>query len=431
MDIFVSGRAMPEKVSPPSFKSEFIRALFLAAFGEKKCTINFIGEPCDDVRASIKLLSELGADISIEEKSNGSTAVIIPIGKASCRKSPLKLVCFESAALMRFTAAFCAVHGIDADIEGKRTLVKRDMSRDADELSSLGVTSSYKDGVFSVRGSITSYDIALSPSVSSQLASGFMLALSAFGKGSIAFKNTPVSFPYLELTNEVILSFGGKSSLCGQGFSVTGKCTGLSEYTVHSDPTGAAAVLVFAAASKKKVTVSGLSDPFKMPDGKIIRILKECGFPISETESGVMFDGSVQGKAFSADFNDCPDLFPSCAVLAAIVNGESRLTGLSRLWAKEISRADKADKILRSHGIKVLSERDADGRICRMTITGGTPLGTGDNDPEGDHRTAMALAALAASCGGFTVKGAECVSKSYPAFFRDTGCTSEGAENNE
>ena len=53
-------------------------------------------------------------------------------------------------------------------------------------------------------------------------------------------------------------------------------------------------------------------------------------------------------------------------------------------------------------------------------IEGVDELSGGTVDAAGDHRIAMMAAVLAARCAGpSTILGADCVSKSYPAFFDD------------
>ena len=55
-----------------------------------------------------------------------------------------------------------------------------------------------------------------------------------------------------------------------------------------------------------------------------------------------------------------------------------------------------------------------------LLITGSPTLAGGIVDAAGDHRIAMMAAVMATRCTGpTTIVGAECVSKSYPNFFKD------------
>ena len=53
-----------------------------------------------------------------------------------------------------------------------------------------------------------------------------------------------------------------------------------------------------------------------------------------------------------------------------------------------------------------------------LIIEGGVPRGA-EIGSFSDHRIAMAFAMLGAATGNMTIHGAECVSKTYPAFWRD------------
>jgi 3-phosphoshikimate 1-carboxyvinyltransferase len=61
-------------------------------------------------------------------------------------------------------------------------------------------------------------------------------------------------------------------------------------------------------------------------------------------------------------------------------------------------------------GISVREEKDA------MFITGAVPQGA-VIDSKGDHRIAMAFSILGVMAGNAVIKGAECVSKTYPEFW--------------
>jgi len=63
-------------------------------------------------------------------------------------------------------------------------------------------------------------------------------------------------------------------------------------------------------------------------------------------------------------------------------------------------------------GIAVTEEAD------RLTVTGGQPRGA-VIDSHDDHRIAMAFAVLGMVAGETVIRGAECVSKTYPRFWED------------
>ena len=106
------------------------------------------------------------------------------------------------------------------------------------------------------------------------------------------------------------------------------------------------------------------------------------------------------------------DELPILMVAAVGATGRTVLHGLAELRVKETDRIHSMVSGLRQLGVQVrLVEPDT------VEIDGG-PLRGGIADSAGDHRTAMSLAIAGMMAqGATTVRGAECVSKSFPDFF--------------
>ena len=115
-------------------------------------------------------------------------------------------------------------------------------------------------------------------------------------------------------------------------------------------------------------------------------------------------------RAFEFDATQCPPL----AALAAACEGESLITGTSRLAHKESDRAETLREEYAKVGIEIdLSTPDV------MRIRGGA-IRPARVFSHGDHRIAMSMAVSALrSSGAITIEGAEAVAKSYPRFFED------------
>ena len=106
--------------------------------------------------------------------------------------------------------------------------------------------------------------------------------------------------------------------------------------------------------------------------------------------------------------------FDLLAALAAACEGESLITGTSRLAHKESDRAETLREEYAKVGIEIdLSTPDV------MRIRGGA-IRPARVFSHGDHRIAMSMAVSALrSSGAITIEGAEAVAKSYPRFFED------------
>ena len=100
------------------------------------------------------------------------------------------------------------------------------------------------------------------------------------------------------------------------------------------------------------------------------------------------------------------------ACVAAAAEGETRVVNASRLRLKESDRLSTTAALLRALGGTV--EELPDG----LVIHGGGGLRGGEVDSCNDHRIAMSAAVAAGLCTeSVTVSGAQCVKKSYPAFW--------------
>ena len=109
---------------------------------------------------------------------------------------------------------------------------------------------------------------------------------------------------------------------------------------------------------------------------------------------------------------DIPDLVPILAVCAAAKQG-AVFTDIRRLRLKESDRVASVIAMIEALGGK------AEANENTLTVCG-TGLRGGVVDAVNDHRIAMASAIAATVCTeNVTILGAECVKKSYPAFWEE------------
>ena len=221
---------------------------------------------------------------------------------------------------------------------------------------------------------------------------------------------------------------GGEDFLETQDWAL---CTGLNfrikgpqayqaaSFAIEADWSGAAPFLV-AGAVFGDIEVTGLDTASLQADISIMDILMEAGASMSQLEDGSLHVMRAPLSPFKADLNNCPDLFPIVAVLAAFCPGESELLGVERLRHKETDRAAAIVEMLEAMGVTVTVDEDL------MTITGmglsqrlasGNLLKGGKFRSHGDHRMVMALkvASLGAS-SPVEIDDVDCVAKSFPQF---------------
>ena len=143
---------------------------------------------------------------------------------------------------------------------------------------------------------------------------------------------------------------------------------------------------------------------------------------MSQTDSptGAIHVQRAPLSPFRTDLNNCPDLFPMVAVLAAFCPGESHILGVERLRHKETDRAAAIEQALRQMGVPVRVEEDemvVEGMGLTQRLATGRLLKGGKFASHSDHRMVMALkvAALGAD-SPVEIDDVGCVAKSFPNF---------------
>jgi 3-phosphoshikimate 1-carboxyvinyltransferase len=157
--------------------------------------------------------------------------------------------------------------------------------------------------------------------------------------------------------------------------------------------------------------------PSAQGDSRIVAILKEMGADIRwDVESGIVAVKGAKGtlKGIQVDMRANPDLVPTVAVLAAVADGITEITGVAHLRYKETDRLKLITEELKKMGVGI--EEKAGG----LVIEGKTNLKAAKVYSHDDHRLAMALTIAGLYAHGETViEAVECAKISYPSFFDD------------
>lgn len=390
-------------VSAPPSKSVAHRLLIAASLKKGKTEIRNVGQS-DDVLATVRCLTALGADIALE---NGNATVR---GIEGCPPAP-HLSAGESGSTLRFMLPLAAALCAEFSFGGTEKLLSRPNGA---LLSALAANGTEIVGT-NARGRLHSGEFILDATVSSQYTTGLLLALPTLsGDSRIRLVGEPVSRPYLDITLSVLALAGIRYKQETDGFTVFGnQAYRLPDRVLcEGDWSGAAFPLVAGALFEGGVTVTGLTHHSTQGDRLILSVLKEAGAKVTETENAVTVRAQER-KAFSVDLTNAPDLAPALAALAAACQGESRLYGVQRLRIKESDRIEAILSMLRAAGIPCSYNGEY------IAITGATPTAA-DFCGQNDHRIVMSSALLASLCEGESrISTAEAVKKSYPCFFDD------------
>lgn len=387
-------------------KSVAHRLLICAALSDNPTEIICPAESLD-IAATARCLASLGAEITLHD----GVYSVFPIKE----KKEAVLSCGESGSTLRFLIPVAAALGRDVTFTGEGRLPERPVSPLADCLASRGAAIDY-DGTLplTTHGGLCGGRFTLPGNVSSQFISGLIFALPLLAEDSeIDITGKIESLPYIKMTLDAVSSFGIKAKMQGNKIIIPGKQTYRSpgKLTVEGDWSNAAFWLCLGALSENGITVHGLKSDSIQGDRAVLDILSRFGAEITRGDTGI----TVRKKTLSAvriDASGIPDLVPVLSVVAAVANGETRITGAGRLRIKESDRIESTVNMLRSLGA------DAEPLSDGIRIFGKKRLSGGRVDSANDHRIAMSAAiAAAVSDGAVSIYGAEAVRKSYGDFY--------------
>ncbi len=397
-----------------SSKSWLHRALICAALAEGKTELRCHGFG-EDVLATADCLRALGA--TVEQTPDAFTVC----GGISAKTATL--FCRSSAATLRFLLPVATACGVSAEFVCSPQLKNRPITPLCEELSRHGVRIERTETGLRCEGRLQPGDYSIDGSISSQYLSGLLLALPILVDDSkIMLTDKPASASYISLTQSVQTLFGVDTINNNPAFripnselSVPGRQTYRTpgSLTAEGDWSNAAPFLCAGAFSDSGVTVTGLSVNSVQGDRKMLDLLARFGAEVCVSDAAVTVRrGSLHG--ICTDASDVPDLVPLLALLGACAEGETTISNVARLRAKESDRLQTTADTLNALGACVTVTQGG------LRISGTGQLHGGTVTSFGDHRIAMLAAVASLACTqSVLLDGSEAVSKSYPDFFND------------
>lgn len=401
MDITIFPEKLNGTVASIPSKSHAHRLFVCAALADQPTSIE-IPTLCDDLVATLSCISGLGGEI---EHCYGQAENISPI-----RHLPESAVanCGESGSTLRFFLPLAGALGVDTvfHLEGKlpyRPLsplweeMERNgcklswMSRSAIQASGTRIPRSVTAGLH-LSGQLRAGHYRIDGEVSSQFISGLLMALPLLdGESHLELMGRVESKPYVDMTLHTLSQFGVQ----WKDFHTPGKQIFKSPGNVRVEGDWSNAAFWLAAdAIGSNIHVTGLNSDSVQGDKAIANLLPQIKNNITISAA------------------DIPDLVPILAVVASANQG-AVITDVRRLRLKESDRISAIVDMLGALGGRAVAD-DNTLTVYPSDLTGGTV------DAYGDHRIAMAAAIASTVCKQpVTILGAECVSKSYPAFWKE------------
>lgn len=416
------------------------------------------------------------SDLSDSSTDTATGTTLTIKGAGSSVNMPDKLNVGESGLLTRLMIPIVAAlgKGQPIEIDGIGTLPARPLKGASEIMAGFGTVLRPLNPApevhvpLTVQGPLLPGKTSISGKGGSQLISGLLMALPLLPGDSTLHIHDPKSIPYMFITADVLRRFGiriGSEMEGGEDFLETqdwSLCTGITfkikggqkyspaAFDIEGDWSAAANFLV-AGALFGDVRLTGLDTTSLQADISIMDILMEAGASLSQIEDEPQDEESANVKdsndneaadaqeanapqghrglitaqkaplrAFDTDLNNCPDLFPIVAILAAFCHGRSNIQGFKRLASKESDRGAAILNMLTQMGVEASAAGDIlsiTGESVESRLLNGHLLKGGEYTSSHDHRMAMALT-VASWCADSPIQidDTTCIAKSFPAF---------------
>lgn len=419
------------EIQIPCSKSVAQRAILAAALAEGRTVLeNF--EPCNDIMGAVRVIEKLGADVTI----SGTTLTVTGKG-ADTLKGASEIFTGESGLLTRLLiplAAYLTSSSGTIRINGEGSILNRNLGESVAALEAAGARCTSNNGLLPLEISAPhglKTTMEFSGKESSQIVSGFLMMLPLLETDTTLTITNPSSIPYIELTLRVLEKFGiqiqQEKFLPGK---IIYRIAGKQKYApaciyLDSDWSSASNFAV-AGALCKGITLQNMPIGSAQADEYILTLLEEMGHKVEKEGNGSTCNVKItpgENNAAPATercitLKDCPDLFPTAAVLACHTPGTTILEGVGRLSQKESNRAESIYSELVKLGYGITIEGDkmyicGKGENRRKEGLQTAVLGCSHND----HRIAMMLY-IEALTGSRSIRldNIRCINKSFPSF---------------
>ena len=410
-------RNLDATVQIPGSKSFTQRALVTAFLADGKSLLQNALLSEDSIYL-MEALKDLGAEIRIVGKDVQVT------GAGGRLKNPGRDIYLgDNGTAMRFLTSLVALGEGEYTLTGTERLCQRPIGALVEALRSLGIEARSKgrDGFPPVAvkaGGLPGGSIVFKNIESSQFVSSLMICSPYARKETVIdLEGSVRSYPYLEMTKEVMEAFGVpvQQERTNQ-FRISGRNRYRSrEYPVEGDASSASYFFLAAAICGGRVRVENLNPRSRQGDIEFPAILEKLGCRVIRGESWVevLGDGLNRGD-YAFDLGNMPDMVPGLAVLATRRFGRTLIRNVAHLRLKESDRLKALATELRKLGIQAQETEDG------LAVEGGPAKGTAIETYK-DHRMAMSFAILGLAVPDIEIQNPGCVGKSFPDFWEKLG----------
>lgn len=396
-------RSLNGTVTLPGSKSESNRALMIAAYGGFPLEADNLSDANDT-----QLLTTL-----LEKIQNNNQATVD---------------CQDAGSVARFLMTFLAGKPGDWFLTGTKRLCERPMAPLVDALHQLGADITSGPPTIIHGKQLKGGAVTLDASLSSQFVTSLLLAAPTWEKGlQLTLTGETVSEPYIDMTLSMMRQFGVETVREGNTIIVAHQTYRPTHFSVSADWSAASYWYeMLALSTGGNLLLKGLQRHSLQGDARVADFFKPLGISTEFTTDGALISSKgvfrATEKSLEFDFLNTPDLFPAVLVSCVALHIEAVFKHITTLYIKESDRVNSLISELSKiyTFINIIDDN-------KLVISKSSLSNVFDNGRSlsfstfGDHRIAMALAALKVRFDDVIVDRPDVVNKSYPTFWYDLG----------
>ncbi|MNE38041.1 3-phosphoshikimate 1-carboxyvinyltransferase [compost metagenome] len=266
-------------------------------------------------------------------------------------------------------------------------------------------------------------EISIDGSVSSQYISALLMIAPTLPQGlKLNLTGVIASRPYIEMTLAMMAELGIEHNWSGNSIHIKKQEYQPNDLFIEPDWSGSSYWYSLAALSDQAdIKLTGLKTNSLQGDSVIAGMMENFGVKTDFFPDGIRLSRSAKSIIIDfIDFEHCPDIAQTLAVICAGLNHNCTFTGLESLKIKETDRVAALQNELGKFGV-VIKEDGLNYHVdCSQSTIGK------EDEPKTvlintyhDHRMAMAFAPLTLKVPQLEIEDPKVTGKSYPHFWED------------
>lgn len=323
----------------------------------------------------------------------------------------------DGATPLHFFMAYAAARNLRCSLTGSERLMQRPHEDLANILRQCGAIINMNSKEIVIEKGITSFNSVWADATrSSQHISSMMMLAPLFpGRKSIILQGKPASYPYLQLTAEILRVFGIDSNVTAKAVTIeAGQYKAPDAFRIEPDWSAAAFFYSLVACRPGiRILLKNLNLVSIQGDAAIAKFYEELGVRSFQTDDGVLIaNNGIKNPNPVFDLLHHPDCAPALLASCAFLGLNASFLGLENLAIKESNRLQAMKENLAQINVEINNHDGMQTLACQFKSNNPLQVRTYN-----DHRIAMAMAVFGLS-HSLRIDNPECINKSFPGFWQ-------------